>query len=613
MMNTMRRHYKKILIGIMLVVIPPLMFFGAFRRDGPTQQQVEYAAVVDGVSVPMDTYYRRLSQLKQRFQQQLGAMWNAEMAQMLGLPKQAFDQMVDEILIRNEVNRLDVAVSQQAVDNALRSLPEFKTAGKFDPQKYNSIIQQPGIRWDDIRDQLRAQLATSALISNVAAAARVSPTEISDEYVRRNEQTEVKYLALTPTMLLDEAVVTAEDMQTYYNDNTELYRLPDQRRISYVRIPIEPSEQDMKVVKERAAEVLEKARAGDDFVELAIQHSEGPTGPRGGDLGTFTKEKMVPEFSEAAFAMEPGDISDFVETTFGIHIIKVEEKTTSDNGEPQVRARHILFKSATSDETIDQLFSQAKSIVSESGEEDGSFELAAEAAGHEIVSSDLFRAGTRFLPVLGSVADIVPAAFEMEVGDVAEPVRIGDASYVVFRVDEEKLDHVQPFEDVKDRIEALLKSERAGELIEPRIREIAGKIKSLDEMEEVEPEMAKNVKTSKPFSRTGTVPGVGRSPEFMDAAFTLAEGVLSDPIIISSSSAALLEVVSRTDADMDKLAEQKDEIKTALLQSKQTRLVADWQKSLRERAVIIPDEKAVALWATPPVTGTALQTTANTG
>jgi len=606
MMTALRRHYKKILIGTMLVVIPPLMFFSIATRNRRTERPVEYAAVVDGVSIPMDTYQRRLSQLERRYRQQFGDMWNEETAQMLGLPKQAFDQMVDEILVSNEVRRLDVAVSQQAVDDALRALPEFKTSGKFDPQKYNQIIRQPGIPWDDIRGQLRGQLATNALVSSVAAAARVSPAEISEEYVRRNEKAEVKYLAITPAMLLDEVAVTDEEMIAYYNDNAERYRLPDQRRISYVQMPIEPSEQDMAVVKERAAAVLEKARAGEDFAALAIQYSEGPSGPTGGDLGTFTKGDMVAEFSEAAFALEPGEISDLVETTFGIHIIKVEEKTTSDSGEPQIHARHILFKGTTSDETIDQLFSQAESIVSESRKEDGSFELAAEAAGYEVASSDLFGADTRFLPGLGSVADIVPAAFEMEIGAVADPVRVGDTSYVVFRVDEEEPAHIQSFDEVKDRIEKQLENERAGELIEPRIREIAGKITSLDELEQVEPEMAKNVKMSRPFSRTDTVPGVGVSPEFMEAAFTLAEGVLSDPIIVGPRSAALLEVVGRTEADMDQLAEQKDEIKTALLQSKQTKLLADWQKSLRDRALIVPNEEVVALWSVaPPVTVTA--------
>jgi len=609
MMTALRKHYKKILIGTMLVVIPPLMFFSIGTGSRSTKRPVEYAAVVDGVSIPIDMYQRRLSQLQGRYRQQFGDMWNEETAQMLQLPKQVFDQMVNEVLVSNEVKRLGVAVSQQAVDDALHALPEFKTAGKFDPQKYNRIIQQPGIPWDDIRSQLRAQLATSALVSNVAAAARVSPTEISEEYVRRNEKAKVKYLVLTSAMLLDEVTVTDEDMRTYYNDNIERYRLPDQRRISYVQIPIEPSEQDMEAVRERAAAVLEKARAGEGFAGLAIQYSEGLTGPTGGDLGTFTKGDMVAEFSEAAFALDPGDISDLVETTSGIHIIKVEEKTTSDSGEPQVRARHILFKVTTSDETIDQLFSQAKYIVSESRKEDGSFELAAEDAGYQVASSELFRAETRFLPGLGSVADIVPAAFEMEVGAVADPVRVGDTSYVVFRVDEEELAHIQSFDEVKDRIEKQLENERAGELVEPRIREIAGRITSLDELEQVEPEMAKNVRTSRSFSRTDTVPGVSRSPEFMDAAFTLAEGVLSDPIIVSSQSAALLEVVGHTEADMDQLAEQKDEIKTELLRSKQTRLVADWQKSLRDRALVVPNERIAALWAAPPVTGTALPST----
>jgi parvulin-like peptidyl-prolyl isomerase len=73
--------------------------------------------------------------------------------------------------------------------------------------------------------------------------------------------------------------------------------------------------------KARAEEVLAKARSGEDFAELAKQYSDGPTGPNGGDLGSFGRGSMVPPFDQAVFALDVGGISDVVETQFGYHII----------------------------------------------------------------------------------------------------------------------------------------------------------------------------------------------------------------------------------------------------------------------------------------------------
>jgi hypothetical protein len=75
--------------------------------------------------------------------------------------------------------------------------------------------------------------------------------------------------------------------------------------------------------RKRAEEVLKKAKAGGDFAALAKQYSDDPgSGPRGGDLGSFTKRVMVQPFAEAAFSLKPGEISAVVETDFGFHVIK---------------------------------------------------------------------------------------------------------------------------------------------------------------------------------------------------------------------------------------------------------------------------------------------------
>jgi parvulin-like peptidyl-prolyl isomerase len=108
-------------------------------------------------------------------------------------------------------------------------------------------------------------------------------------------------------------------------------------------------ELDTKQSRAKAEDVLKRVRAGEDFSKLAKEFSTDPgSKDKGGDLGWFGHGQMVPEFDKAAFALQPGQVSDIVESQFGYHIIKVDEKKTeTKDGKPedQVHARHILIAS----------------------------------------------------------------------------------------------------------------------------------------------------------------------------------------------------------------------------------------------------------------------------
>ncbi|MBA3441793.1 MAG: peptidylprolyl isomerase [Pyrinomonadaceae bacterium] len=106
-------------------------------------------------------------------------------------------------------------------------------------------------------------------------------------------------------------------------------------------------ELDPKQARAKAEDILRRVRAGEDFTALAKEFSADPSKEDGGDLGWFARERMVKPFADAAFALKPGEVSDIVETQFGFHIIKVDERRTDKgaDGKPeeQVKARHILI------------------------------------------------------------------------------------------------------------------------------------------------------------------------------------------------------------------------------------------------------------------------------
>lgn len=106
--------------------------------------------------------------------------------------------------------------------------------------------------------------------------------------------------------------VSEEDMKKYYVENKDYFKKPESVHAAHILIDDE----------EKAADLAKQAREGADFADLAKEHSSCPSNQNGGDLGTFGRGQMVPEFDQKVFDMEDGEISDPVKTQFGYHIIK---------------------------------------------------------------------------------------------------------------------------------------------------------------------------------------------------------------------------------------------------------------------------------------------------
>jgi peptidyl-prolyl cis-trans isomerase C len=122
--------------------------------------------------------------------------------------------------------------------------------------------------------------------------------------------------------------VTDDEDQAFYTSNPQNFQAPEQVRARHVLVKVgqEAGEQEREQARARADDVRQRAVAGEDFAGLARELSEGPSADQGGDLGFFSEGQMVQPFSDAAFALQPGEISEVVETRFGFHVIKVEER-----------------------------------------------------------------------------------------------------------------------------------------------------------------------------------------------------------------------------------------------------------------------------------------------
>ena len=207
------------------------------------------------------------------------------------LRKEAMDEMVEQELIRQAAEAKGIRVSGEQIDAALAELSEpFKT-----PEEFTRRIQSEGFTADSYREHVGRMIAAKQYLDGIRASV---------------------------------ATVSDEELETYYRDNEHRLTLPEQVRVRHILLTWKPmgTTDDRAAIRKQMVPILEKARAGEDFAELARKHSDDSTASQGGDTGLFHRGQMVPAFESVAFALQPGEISEPVETPFGVHILRLEER-----------------------------------------------------------------------------------------------------------------------------------------------------------------------------------------------------------------------------------------------------------------------------------------------
>lgn len=207
------------------------------------------------------------------------------------LRREAMDLLVEQELVCQAAAAQGIEVGQAEVDMAEAELnAAFKTPGER-----SSRLESEGYTADSYRDHLRRMIAASKYLEGIRAEA---------------------------------AAVSDQELEAYYRDNERRLTLPEQVRVRHILITWKPlgTPDDRAAIREQMAPILEEARRGGDFAELARAHSEDATAQDGGDTGLFYRGQMVPAFEDVAFALKPDEISDPVETPFGVHILKLEER-----------------------------------------------------------------------------------------------------------------------------------------------------------------------------------------------------------------------------------------------------------------------------------------------
>ena len=207
------------------------------------------------------------------------------------LRREAMDLMVEQELVRQAAEAKGIEVTAAEIDAALAEVRDpFKT-----PEEFTRRLDSEGYTEDSYREHLRRMIAASKYLDGI----RAGVSSVSDA-----------------------------ELETYYRDNEIRLTLPEQVQVRHILLTWKPlgTPDDRAALRKQMTPILEQARSGTDFAELATEHSEDSTARDGGDTGLFHRGQMVPAFEDVAFALQPGEVSDMVETPFGVHILRLEER-----------------------------------------------------------------------------------------------------------------------------------------------------------------------------------------------------------------------------------------------------------------------------------------------
>jgi peptidyl-prolyl cis-trans isomerase D len=334
----------------------------------------------------------------------------------------------------------------------------------------------------------------------------------------------------------------------------------------------------LDAARAKAEDVLKQVKSGGNFADLAKKYSDDPgSAKQGGSLGWIGKGRTVPEFEKAAFSLAKGGTSDLVQSSYGFHIIHVDDKQDAsvkslDEVKSQIEPLLKQQKAGQAAQTeAEQLLAAARSSSS-------SLEKAAAGKGLQVITTD-FVTSKDVLPGIGSDPQFMTAAFGQTANAPPDQAQLHQG-YAIYQVTAVKPPSTPTFEEIRSRVEQEFKNERAAELLNQKTQELSDRAKADKDLKKAAKELGAAYKSSDSVLPDGQVPDIGSMAGPASVAFTLKPGEVSGPIN-NGSTGAVLSVTDRQNPTDQDFAAKKDQIHDAILQNNQAEVFGLFLENLR--------------------------------
>ena len=549
------------------------------------------------------------------------------------LMQQAAESLMMQGLLVNEAGRMGLRTSDDELRYELQHGPlseQLFPGGNFvGKDQYQAFVQSNfNFSIAQFEDRLKRQITINKLRNLIEGGANVTPAEMTELFRQANvkvkfdyavvsladlakqvkstdaelrafyekskpqyvnsipEKRKADYIVIDTAKLPNPPKVTADDLRKYYNDHQDQFRVPESVTVRHILIRTPPpgpdGKADPKAVAEaraKADEILKQLKAGADFAALAKKDSQDPgSAANGGLLGPITRGRTVPEFEKEAFSLAKGQISPVIQTDYGFHILRVDDKTeahlkTLDEVKPQIEQVMTQEKAKNAAEAL--------SRAVEADARTGGMQKAAKAHGLQVIEIGYFARGDS-LPGVGNASAFMDAVFAAQ--PKAPPTAVATSQgFVVYQLLDVKPPATPSYEEVKSRVEQQFRAERARAMLNQKVQELSDRARALHNLRAAAKELGATMHTSDLVSPQSQVPKIGALTGPAAQIFTMQPGGISGPVNTPEGGAVMM-LVEKQEPSMAQFDQQKNEIRQQLLQHKQMELFEVYITSLRNTA-----------------------------
>lgn len=614
-----RKTGMRILLGIFVLLVGGSMLLYLVPQSPTTGEasSTDTVAKVGDETVSTTEVRQQLAEIQQRnpIPKALESLY----------AKQILNQLIFQKEIEYEAKRLGIRVTDQERAERIRQfLPTAYNGETFvGRDQYAAQVQARFQMTVPVFEELiRRSMLEEKFKKLVTDGISAGPNELQEEFTYRNEKVKLDYAFIKPEDL--EAKISPDDseIKAAYEKNKGKYQVPEKRVVRYGLIDVnqirqnsQVSDDELKVqyqqniqqyqvpnrvhvqhillmtvgktteaeseeVRKKAEDVLQQAKKGAKFEDLAKKYSEDPgTKDKGGDLGWIVQGQTVPEFEKTAFSLEKGKISDLVKTQYGFHIIKVLDKETAhtkpfEEVKESIKTPFLLSKAdKTASDEADQLSATIRRSNKVSLDD---------LAKQFHLSLGETRPVTVNDPILefGNSKEAKDAIFRLREGELSLPIRT-DRGYLVMSLKQVMPAHQGSLEEVRDKIVGELKQQKSTELAHSRAEDLAKRVKAGEKFDAAAKALGLEPKTSDLFARNGSISGAVSGKQ-VSAAFSLKAGDVGSPLNLGSNW-FVYRVAEKQEPNPADFEKQKKELTDEVLQSKRNLAFEAFRSSLEVR------------------------------